>query len=59
MFEVGAKILVNTVAERLAVVKVETVRYTLAKVEQQALVNKLSAIIGDVKFDTQIKYKMV
>ena len=41
-------------AERLAVVKVETVRCTLSKVRWQALVNKLSATIADVKFKTFI-----
>ena len=52
MFEVGAKTLVDTLAERLAVVKVETVRCTLAKVRWQALVSKLSARLADVEFNT-------
>ena len=52
MFEVGAKTLVDTPVEKLAVVKVETVRCTLAKVRWQALINKLSAKIADVEFNT-------
>ena len=52
MFEVGAKTLVDTLVERLAVVKVETLRCTLAKVGERALVNKLSASTADVEFQT-------
>ena len=48
----GAKTLVGTLADRLAVVKIETVAKTLVKVEQQALVNKLSARLSKVEFDT-------
>ena len=44
----GAKTLVDTLAERLAMVKVKTVRCTLAKVRWQALLNKLSATTADV-----------
>ena len=54
----GAKALVDTLAERLAVVKVETVRCRLAKVRWQAVVNKLSATIADVKFNT-LNHKVV
>ena len=39
----GSKILVDTLADRLSVVKVETVGYTLAKIKYQEMVNKLSA----------------
>ena len=39
----GSKILIDTLADRLSVVKVETVGYTLAKVKYQEMVNKLSA----------------
>ena len=43
MFEIRSKIVVETLANRLSVVKVETVGYTLAKVKYQEVVNKLSA----------------
>ena len=39
----GSKILIDTLADRLSVVKVETVGYTLAKIKYQEVVNKLSA----------------
>ena len=39
----GSKILIDTLADRLSVVKVETVGYTLAKIKYQEMVNKLSA----------------
>ena len=39
----GRKILIDTLADRLSVVKVETVGYTLAKVKYQHVLNKLSA----------------
>ena len=39
----GSKMLVDTLADRLSVVKVETVGYTLAKVKYQDVLNKLSA----------------
>ena len=39
----GRKILIDTLADRLSVVKVETVGYTLAKIKYQEVVNKLSA----------------
>ena len=38
--------------------KVETVGYTLAKVKYQALVNKMSARLAEVEFDT-INHKVV
>ena len=44
--------LVDTLADRLAMVKIGTVAYTLVKVEYQALVNKLSARLLKVEFDT-------
>lgn len=46
------KALVDTLADRLGGVKVETGCCTPAKVEYQALVNKLSARLPEVKFDT-------
>ena len=39
----GSKILIDTLADRLSVVKVETVGYTLTKVKYQEVLNKLSA----------------
>ena len=47
MFEVTTETLVDTLADTLALVKVETVNYTLAKLEYQALVKKLSAGLGN------------
>ena len=44
--------LVDTLPHTLAVVKVGTVGYTLAKVEYEALVKKLSATLAEVEFDT-------
>ena len=38
----GSKILIDTLADRLSVVKVETVGYTLTKVKYQEVLNKLS-----------------
>ena len=58
MFEVGAKTLVDTLADMLAVGKVETVGYTLAKVKYRAVVKKLSARLAEVEFDT-INHTMV
>ena len=43
MFVAGTKTLVDTLAGRLSVVKVDEVGFTLAKVKYQAVINKLSA----------------
>ena len=52
VFRGRARTLVDTLADRLGVVKVETVGYTLAEVNCQALVNKLSSTLAEVEFDT-------
>ena len=58
MFEVTTETLVDTLAHTLAVVKVGTVSYTLAKVEYQALVKKLSARLAEVEVNT-LNHKLV
>lgn len=52
MFQVGIKTLVDTMAARLTVVKVETVGYTKAKVKYRPALKTLSAMLATVEFDT-------
>ena len=52
VFRGRARTLVDGLANRLAVVNVETVGETPAEVKYQALVNKLSARLAEVEIDT-------